>query len=92
MTPVVTEPYEKRLWDELNSLLADAVPEGASEEEAENAILLALMGHDPEIYKLYEQVKRLVRAKAGYLHDRLEEDNPIARARRRLYGDWASRP
>jgi hypothetical protein len=89
LTPVVTEPYERRLWDELNSLLADAVPEGKSETEAENIILLALMGHDPEIHELYEQVKRLARDKPGYLRERLEEDNPITRARRRLYGPWA---
>jgi hypothetical protein len=89
LTPVITDPYERRLWDELNSLLADAVPEGTSETEAENIILLALMGHDPEIHELYEQVKRLARGKPGYLRERLEEDNPITRARRRLYGPWA---
>lgn len=89
MTTVLTEPHEQRLWGELNSLLADAVPEGASEEEAEDAILLAVMGHDPEAHELYEQVKRLARDKAGYLRERLEEDNPIARVRRRLYGQWA---
>lgn len=89
MTPVVTEPHERRLWDELNSLLADAVPDGTGEAEAENIILLALMGHDPEIHELYEGVKRLARDKPAYLRERLEEDNPVARIRRRLYGPWA---
>jgi hypothetical protein len=89
LTPVLTEPYERQLWDELNSLLADAVPDGASESQAEDAILLAVMGHDSEIHELYEQVKRLARDRAGYLRERLEEDNPVARVRRRLYGQWA---
>lgn len=70
MTTAATEPYEQRLWDELNSLLADAVPEGASESQAEDAILLAVMGHDSEIHALYEQVKRLARDRAGYLRER----------------------
>lgn len=91
MRGVVTEEHERQLWDELNSLLAEAVPVGASEADAEDldAILFAVMGHDPETHKLYERVKRLARDKAGYLRERLEEDNPIGRARRRLYGSRA---
>jgi transcriptional regulator with XRE-family HTH domain len=85
----VTEEYERRLWDELNSLLAEVVPGGATEAQAEDAILLAVMGHDSEIHALYEQVRKLARDKAGYLHERLEENNPISRVRRRLYGRWA---
>lgn len=86
---VANEEHERRLWEELNSLLAAAVPDGASEARAEDAMLLAIMGHDSEIHDLYERVKRLARDEAGYLRERLEEDNPIARVRRRLYGQWA---
>lgn len=89
MTPVVTEDDERQLWDELSSLLPEVVPEGATEAGAVDAIALAFMGHDEEISELYEQVKRLARDRAGYLRERLEEDSPISRARRRLYGDRA---
>lgn len=89
LTPVVTEDYERQLWDELNSLLPEVVPEGATEPEAVDAVALAFMGHDEEVSTLYEQVKRLARDRAGYLQERLEEDNPITKARRRLYGDRA---
>jgi len=86
LTTVVTEGYERQLWDELNTLLADAVPEEAGEEESEDIVLFALMGRDPQVHRLYEQVRRLARDRAGYLRERLEEDNPVARVRRRLYG------
>lgn len=89
MTPVVTREYERQLWEELNALLADVVPPGATDAQAEDSILLACMGHDPEIHKLYEQVTRLARDPASYLRERFEEDNPVARVRRRLYGQWA---
>ncbi|HEX6204985.1 MAG TPA: hypothetical protein VFZ29_04180 [Solirubrobacterales bacterium] len=89
MTPVVTEDYERQLWNELNSLLPEVMPEGATEPEAVDAIALAFMGHDKEVCELYERVKRLARDRAGYLRERLEEDNPITRARRRLYGNRA---
>jgi hypothetical protein len=89
VTPVVTEDYERQLWDELNAVLLEVVPEGATQAEADDSILLALMGHDEEAHELYEHVKRLARDKAGYLRERLEDDNPVARARRRLYGDRA---
>jgi hypothetical protein len=81
----VTEDYEQQLWEELNSLLADAVPENASEDDAERAIMLAIMGHDTEIHNLHQTVRR----RSGYLRGKLEEDNPVSRARRRLYGKWA---
>lgn len=84
-----TEGYERQLWEELNSLLADAVPEDAREEEAERAIMLAIMGHDSEIHILHQTIRKLARARSGYLRERLEEDNPVSRARRRLYGKWA---
>lgn len=84
--PRDAEEHEQRLWEELNSLLADAVPDGASEAQAEDCILLAIMGHDTEIGDLYAQVKRLARDAPGYLRDKLEEDNPVTRVRRRLYG------
>lgn len=82
-----TAQHERQLWDELNSLLPEVVPEGATEPEAVDAIALAFMGHDKEVRELYERVKRLARDRAGYLRQRLEEDNPITRARRRLYGN-----
>jgi hypothetical protein len=48
------------------------------------------MGYDAEVHELYERVKRVARYNAGYLRERLEEDNRIARVRRRLYGEtWA---
>ena len=85
----VTDGYERQLWEELNSLLADAVPEDASEDDAERAIMLAMMGHDTEIHDLHQTVRRLARERSGYLRGKLEEDNPVSRARRRLYGRWA---
>jgi hypothetical protein len=80
----VTEAYERQLWEELNGLLAEAIPEGASREEAERVVLLAVMGHDTEIQNLYERVKRLARTEAGYLRERMEEDNPVSAVRKRL--------
>lgn len=85
----VTVEYEQRLWDELNTLLAEAVPEDATEDEAQDVILLAIRGHDTEIYELYERVKRLAKSEGGYLRDRMKEDNPITRAQKRLYGRYA---
>lgn len=87
----VTEDYERQLWEELNSLLADAVPENVSEDEAERAIMLALMGNRsyPHVYDLHQTVLRLAQERSGYLREKLEEDNPVSRARRRLYGKWA---
>lgn len=79
-----TEPYERQLWEELNALLADAVPEGASQEDAERMMVLAVMGHDSEIHDLYERVRRLARTGAGYLRERMEEDNPVSALRQRL--------
>jgi hypothetical protein len=85
----ITEAYEERLWEELTSLLADAVPEGASDDDAERAIMLAIMGHDSEVHELHQKVRRIARDRDGYLREKLAEDNPITRARRRLYGRWA---
>lgn len=91
MTSVVTEEDERQLWDELNSLVADAVPDGVGAvEELYDDILFAVMGRHPEIHGLYERVRKLARDRAGYLRERLTEDNPIARVRRRVYGEkWA---
>lgn len=84
----VTEDYERQLWDELNSLLANVVPEGASQDDRERAIMLALMGHDREIHDLHDQVWRLSKkGGGGYLRGKLKEDNPVTQARRRLYGN-----
>jgi hypothetical protein len=85
----VTENYERQLWEELNSLLADAVPLDARGEDAERAVMLAIMGHDSEIHELHQTVRRLAQERSGYLREKLEEDNTVSRARRRLYGKWA---
>lgn len=85
----ITEGYERQLWEELNSLLADAVPDDTSEDDAERAIMLAIMGHDSEIHTLHRTIQNLARSRSGYLRERLEDDSPITRARRRLYGKWA---
>lgn len=86
----ITEDYERQLWRELTSLLADAVPEDASGDQAERSIMLAIMGHDSEIHQLHETVRRLARDRpSGYLRAKLNADNPVSRARRRLYGKWA---
>ncbi len=80
----VTVAYERQLWKELNALLADAPPPGSNPEEAMRTMVLAVMGHDREIQDLYEQVRRLARTQAGYLRDRMEEDNPVSTIRQRL--------
>jgi len=81
----VTEAYEKRLWDELNLLLADAVPAEASEGEAENAITAAVAGADAEIADLYRRAVALSRAdSSGFIRQRMEEENPISAVRQRL--------
>jgi hypothetical protein len=87
----ITEEYERHLWEELNSLLADVVPDKATEESAEREVMLALTGHRkfPDIYDLHQTVQRLARERAGYLSEKFKEDNPVTRARRRLYGKWA---
>jgi len=85
----ITEGYERQLWEELNSLLVDAVPDDANEDDAERAIMLAIMGHDSEIHTLHRTIQNLARSRSGYLRDRPEDDNPITRARRRLYRKWA---
>lgn len=89
MTIVVTEGYERQVWNELNSRLLYLLPEEASNAEAEDTVLFAVMGLDAEAHELYEQIKRMARDRACYLRERLEEDNPISRVRRRLYGDRA---
>lgn len=88
-TSAVTEAYEQRLWEELNLLLADAVPEGADEEGALRSLLLAVTGHDTEIADLYWRVRRLARTERGFLRDRLEEDNPVSAIGRQLAGQRA---
>jgi transcriptional regulator with XRE-family HTH domain len=86
----VTEDDERQLWDEFNALLAETVPNGASGPRAERAIMRALMVHDSEIAELHNTVTRVSRTGGqGYLAGRLEEDNSVSRARRRLYGKWA---
>ena len=81
----VTEAYEVRLWEELNLLLAEAVPDAASEAEAEDAITAAVAGADSEIAGLYRRVVTLSRAdSSGYIRQRMEEDNRVSAVRQRL--------
>lgn len=80
----VAEEYERRLWEELNLLLAEVVPEGANPEDAERAIMLALIGHDGEIAGLFQRMCRLARTERGYLRERMREDNPVADLARQL--------
>lgn len=86
---LTTDSHEHRLWDELNSLLTDTMPDGASEKEAEDFIVFAVMGRDAEIAALYKRVREVARRKDGYLRRSMAEDNRVARAQRRLYGRWA---
>lgn len=91
MTSVATEEDERQLWEELNSLLACVVPDVTGEVEAEDLdpVLFVVMGNNAEIHALYGRVRKLAREKSGYLRERLDEDNPIARVGRRVYGEWA---
>lgn len=82
----VTEDYEQRLWEELNLLLADEIPDDVTQAEAEDAVVKALRIPLTDTYELYERIKRLARTECGYLRERMEEDNPITAARRRLEG------
>jgi hypothetical protein len=82
----ITEGYERRLWEELNLLLADALPEDADQEAAERAILLAVTGFDTEIKDAFDRVRRLAHTERGYLRERMQEDNPVSLVQRRLAG------
>lgn len=82
----VTEGYERRLWEELNLLLADAVPPDATPPEAEDAVVRALTVPLTDATDLYEQIKRLACTERGYLRERMGEDNPVTAARRRMEG------
>lgn len=85
----VTGGYEERLWEELNLHLADAVPADATQAEAEDAVTRALTVPLTDTYELYERVTRLVRTERGFLRERMEEDNPITTATRRMTGRQA---
>jgi hypothetical protein len=83
----VTEDYERQLWEELNKLLADAIPADASGDDALNAMVALVNGADTEIRELYSQVRTIAWEQGeGYLWERLREDNPIAVVKRRLSG------
>lgn len=83
----VTEEYEQQLWEELNKLLADAIPAEKSGEDAVNAMVALVNGADTEIAELYAQVRTIAWEQGeGYLWERLREDNPIAAVKRRLSG------
>ncbi len=86
-----TDEYERGLWEELLSLVSDVVPDGATDDEKDRAIMVALLGHVPEVHQLHETARRLARDQpAGYIRAKMDEDNPISRARIRLYGRrWA---
>jgi hypothetical protein len=85
-TTAVTEAYERRLSEELNLLLADAVPTDATPEEAEDAMMRALTVPLTDTPDLYERIKALARTERGFLRDRMGEDNPITAAPRRMTG------
>jgi hypothetical protein len=89
VTRAVTEAYEERLWEELNLHLADAVPDDATQAQAEDAVVMALRIPLTDTYELYERIKRLARTEGGYLRERMEEDNPVTAARRRMEGRGA---
>jgi hypothetical protein len=81
----VTEDYEQQLWEELNKLLADAIPAETSGDDAVNAMVALVNGADTEIAELYAQVRTIAWEQCeGYLWERLREDNPIAAVKRRL--------
>lgn len=82
----LTEAYEERLWEELNLLLADEVPADATTGEAEDAIVQALRVPLTDTNDLYERIRRLAWTERGYLRGRMEEDNPITAAPRRMTG------
>lgn len=88
-TRAVTEAYEERLWEELNLLLADAVPTDATPEEAEDAVVRALTIPLTDTSDLYERIRTLARTERGFLRERMEEDNPITAAERRMTGRQA---
>jgi hypothetical protein len=88
-TRAVTEAYEERLWEELNLLLADAVPADATPAEAEDAIVRALTVPLTDTSDLYERITTLARTERGYLRTRMDEDNPITAATRRITGRQA---
>lgn len=82
----VTEAYERRMWEELNTLLTDVAEE--SEGDPQEAIVFALAGGNEEITSLYKQIRELSR-RSGYLSDRVEEDTPAAVAIRRLQSGYS---
>lgn len=85
MVGSATESYEKRIWEELLTLLAEAVPEGANEAQAEAAITTAVAGADAEIADMYRRIVNLSRAdSSGYIRRRMHEDNAITAVRQRL--------
>ncbi|HET7588677.1 MAG TPA: hypothetical protein VFK14_00615 [Solirubrobacterales bacterium] len=88
----VTEGYERRLWEELNLLLADAVPPDATPAEAEDAVVRALTVPLTETSDLYGRIKRLAYTERGYLRERMDEDNPVTAARRRMEGRRPGQP
>jgi hypothetical protein len=79
----VTPEYERRLWDDLNELLADLVPEDATPEEGQRVVDLAIRGHCTEVSGLYLRIRETANdLGSGYLWDRLHDDNPVGRASR----------
>jgi hypothetical protein len=83
----VTEEYERQLWEELNKLLADAIPAEASGDDAVDAMVALVIGADTEIAELYAQVRTIAWEQGeGYLWEKLRDDNPIATVKRRLSG------
>lgn len=71
-----TEEYERHLWREITVLLADVAE--ASEGDPQRAILLAMLGGNSEVKRMYLEMRELAREKPEYLRDQLEGDNPVA--------------
>jgi hypothetical protein len=51
--------------------------------------MLAIMGPNSEIHTPHQTIHNLARNRSGYLRERLEDDSPLTRARRRCYGKRA---
>jgi hypothetical protein len=80
----VPDAYDSPAMAGTELALVDAVSPGASTGDAERVVLLAVMGHDGEIHDPYQRVSRLAPTGAGYLRERMEEDNPVSAIRQRL--------
>ena len=72
--------HERELLEELQRLLHEAVPPGATVHQAEFAMVAAVMGGDPQITELFDRVGALAHNGRGLLHEFLNDPN-IPRSR-----------